>query len=478
MKKRINIQYMILAFVTIVAAIAISTLVFYNILKREVLGDMRNYVDIFIGADAWGMVSDPDDINEQKVIESYDGNLRVTFINSDGYAVVDNLVEVSDMENHNERPEVVEARKNGYGSDIRKSETLQKNSFYYAVALDNGYVLRVSREVSSMTSIMMSAAPIVVLLCVILFIISSISSHLLTKSIVEPIEFLADNMDASDSIKVYKELVPFVNTIKRQHEDIMRNANMRQEFTANVSHELKTPLTSISGYSELIESGMASGDDAKRFATEIHKSSQRLLTLINDIIRISELDATSSDEAFESVNLYEIAKSTVQMLELSAQKNGVIVNLKGEDISIMADRQMIDELIYNLCDNAIRYNNPGGRVDVSVYERDEDSENAACGDTDCIIGDGQGKHVNSNCSGSGKAVVIEVSDNGIGISKENQQRIFERFYRVDKSRSKLTGGTGLGLAIVKHIVAKHENAHIELDSELGVGTTIRVVFEE
>ena len=239
MKKRINIQYMVLAFVTIVAAVGISSLVFYNILKQEVLGDMRNYVDIFIGADAWGMVSDPDDINEQKVIESYDGNLRVTFINSEGYAVVDNLVEISDMENHNERPEVVEARKNGHGSDIRKSETLQKNSFYYAVALDNGYVLRVSREVSSMTSIMLSALPVVILLCIVLFIISLVSSHFLTKSIVEPIEFLADNMDASDSIKVYKELVPFVNTIKRQHEDIMRNANMRQEFTANVSHELK-----------------------------------------------------------------------------------------------------------------------------------------------------------------------------------------------------------------------------------------------
>ena len=322
-----------------------------------------------------------------------------------------------------------------------------------------------------MTSIMISSLPVVVLLCVILFVISSISSHLLTKSIVEPIEFLADNMDASDSIKVYKELVPFVNTIKKQHEDIMRNADMRQEFTANVSHELKTPLTSISGYSELIESGMAGGEDAKRFATEIHKSSQRLLTLINDIIKISELDATSSDEALESVNLYEIAKSTVQMLELNAQKNGVIMNLTGKDISIMADRQMIDELIYNLCDNAIRYNNPGGRVWVSVYEREAG---------DYSDGGSSGDEVHGSTYGDNnkRAVVVEVKDNGIGISKENQQRIFERFYRVDKSRSKLTGGTGLGLAIVKHIVAKHNNAHIELDSELGVGTTIRVVFEQ
>ena len=130
MKKRINIQCMVVAFVTIVSAMAISTFVFYNILKREVLGDMRNYVDIFVGADAWGMVSDPDDINEQKVIESYDGNLRVTFINSDGYAVVDNLVEVTDMENHNERPEVVEARRNGYGSDPARQFHPQSELFF------------------------------------------------------------------------------------------------------------------------------------------------------------------------------------------------------------------------------------------------------------------------------------------------------------------------------------------------------------
>ena len=424
MKKRINLLYMIMALVTIVASVSIACTVFYNVLKHEVLEDMHNYIDVFIGADAWGMVTDPDNIVEQKVIDNYDGNLRITFINSQGYAVVDTLVDIDKMENHNERPEVVAARRNGYGCDIRRSVTLNNNSYYYAVALDNGYVLRVSREVSSMTSIMTSMFPVIIVLCVILFIICMISSHFLTKSIVEPIEYLANNMDASESVKVYKELVPFVTTIKRQHEDIMRNANMRQEFTANVSHELKTPLTSISGYSELIESGMAAGDDAKRFAGEIHKSSQRLLSLINDIIRISELDAISTEEIFETVNLYETARSTVQMLE---------------------------ELIYNLCDNAIRYNNPGGKVKVSVYTR-------------------QNNGVTEN--------VLEVADNGIGIPKEHQDRIFERFYRVDKSRSKSTGGTGLGLAIVKHIVAKHHNAHIELESELGKGTTIRVVFAD
>ena len=431
MKKRINLLYMIMALVTIVASVSIACTVFYNVLKHEVLEDMHNYIDVFIGADAWGMVTDPDNIVEQKVIDNYDGNLRITFINSQGYAVVDTLVDIDKMENHNERPEVVAARRNGYGCDIRRSVTLNKNSYYYAVALDNGYVLRVSREVSSMTSIMTSMLPVIIVLCVILFIICMISSHFLTKSIVE--------------------LVPFVTTIKRQHEDIMRNANMRQEFTANVSHELKTPLTSISGYSELIESGMAAGDDAKRFAGEIHKSSQRLLSLINDIIRISELDAISTEEIFETVNLYETARSTVQMLEISAQKHSIIIDVTGSDVNITADKQMLEELIYNLCDNAIRYNNPGGKVKVSVYTR-------------------QNNGVTEN--------VLEVADNGIGIPKEHQDRIFERFYRVDKSRSKSTGGTGLGLAIVKHIVAKHHNAHIELESELGKGTTIRVVFAD
>ena len=450
MKKRINLLYMIMALVTIVASVSIACTVFYNVLKHEVLEDMHNYIDVFIGADAWGMVTDPDNIVEQKVIDNYDGNLRITFINSQGYAVVDTLVDIDKMENHNERPEVVAARRNGYGCDIRRSVTLNKNSYYYAVALDNGYVLRVSREVSSMTSIMTSMLPVIIVLCVILFIICMISSHFLTKSIVEPIEYLANNMDASESVKVYKELVPFVTTIKRQHEDIMRNANMRQEFTANVSHELKTPLTSISGYSELIESGMAAGDDAKRFAGEIHKSSQRLLSLINDIIRISELDAISTEEIFETVNLYETARSTVQMLEISAQKHSIIIDVTGSDVNITADKQMLEELIYNLCDNAIRYNNPGGKVKVSVYTRQNNGETEN---------------------------VLEVADNGIGIPKEHQDRIFERFYRVDKSRSKSTGGTGLGLAIVKHIVAKHHNAHIELESELGKGSKFTVVLK-
>ena len=321
-----------------------------------------------------------------------------------------------------------------------------KSAFYYAVRLDNGDVLRISKEVSSMTGILISTVPRLVALSILLFAACVLLSHALTKSIVKPIEELAQNLDGPAMYHVYEELEPYVTTIRTQHEDIIRNANMRQEFTANVSHELKTPLTSISGYSELIENGIATGDDVQRFAKEIHKSSNRLLTLINDIIRLSELDVTTED-IMEELDISEMAANSVEMLQMAAEKHQVRISFSGEKQMVMANRQMMDELIYNLCDNAIRYNNPGGRVDVSVY-REVDR------------------------------TVLEVKDNGIGIPEKDQERIFERFYRVDKSRSKSTGGTGLGLAIVKHIIALHDNVRLELRSKLGEGTTVYVYFRE
>ena len=182
-----------------------------------------------------------------------------------------------------------------------------------------------------------------------------------------------------------------------------------------------------------------------RFAHGIRNSAERLLTLINDIIRLSELDSPEEEAVFEPLNLYELADNCVNMLQISAEKHQVTIALKGEKCEINGNRQMIEELLYNLCDNAIRYNNVDGRVDVMV------------------------------CRGKENRVVLEVKDTGIGIPREHQERIFERFYRVDKSRSKSTGGTGLGLAIVKHIIARH-GAKMELESEEGKGTDIRVIF--
>ena len=198
---------------------------------------------------------------------------------------------------------------------------------------------------------------------------------------------------------------------------------------------------------------MATEEDMVRFAGEIHKNANRLLTLINDIIQLSELDTNAREVVYENVNLYELAQTCVEMLQMNAGKHGIELTMAGENggnkykenvCVVKANKQMIEEVLYNLCDNAIRYNNEGGYVKVSVYP--DNSE-----------------------------VVLTVEDSGIGIPKEHQERIFERFYRVDKSRSKSTGGTGLGLAIVKHIVAQHD-AVMELDSDLGKGTRIIIRF--
>ena len=219
---------------------------------------------------------------------------------------------------------------------------------------------------------------------------------------------------------------------------------MRQDFTANVSHELKTPLTAISGYAELMENGMVPPEEIGSFAQKIEKNARRLLSLINDIIRLSELDSSNTQLLVEKFDLFEEAQICGENMQIYAEKNDVTITYEGGHQEITANREMINELINNLCANAIRYNKKNGSVKVRV-----DSS--------------QGHPY------------ISVADTGIGISKEHQKRVFERFYRVDKSRSKQTGGTGLGLAIVKHIVALHD-AQLNLESEVGKGTTITVTF--
>jgi two-component system phosphate regulon sensor histidine kinase PhoR len=207
---------------------------------------------------------------------------------------------------------------------------------------------------------------------------------------------IAEDIEKVELAEEYEELDPYIEAIRNQHEDVIQNALIRQEFTANVSHELKTPLTAISGYAELIENGMVSSEkETKRFAKEIHKNANRLLTLINDVIRLSELDGTNEEEFLEPVNLREIAENCVNMLQINAGKHDVSLEFVGEDVTIMATRQMAEEVLYNLCDNAIRYNQEGGSVQVSVKNR-------------------------------GNMAQLTVKDTGIGIPKEHQERLFER----------------------------------------------------
>ena len=438
MKKKIFKYFACMITVAILATTLLLSWVNYEMFKGRVMDDLEAYGRMFAvemngGAEA------------QSALHSLEEDIRVTLVHADGTVYYDNFADPNAMDNHADRPEIRQALENGSGSDIRNSSTVDQSAFYYAVRLKNGDVMRLAQEASNIWSVYFRSMPLIMLLAAGMACVSLYLAHLLTARLVQPIERMTAHLNNVSGVARYPELEPFMDMIEQQHEEILRSANMRVEFTANVSHELKTPLTSISGYAELIESGMAQGEQAKTFAAEIHKSANRLLTLINDIIRLSQMDAPMPDLKFEPVDLAQIATNTFEQLEMSARKADVTLQLDAKPAMVEADRQMMDELLYNLCDNAIRYNVHGGSVKLEVRPvRDK--------------------------------VIVCVQDTGIGISPENQEHVFERFYRVDKSRSKATGGTGLGLAIVKHIAVKHD-AQIELESELGRGTKISVIFE-
>lgn len=439
MKKKINLQFMFISAVGILLTFCLSTVIFYELFKSEVVDELKTYADVIKETQSY------DQILQGEYDPDVD-DLRITMIKKDGKVFYDSFADIKKMENHANRQEVRQALKHGNGKAIRTSDTLDKNTFYYAVRLDDGNVLRVAKESRSIWSVFIKVMPAILILILVILAISKMLSDVLTKSLLLPIEQMSENLDHLEDITTYKELMPFINTIQEQHKNILMNAKMRQEFTANVSHELKTPLTAISGYSELIQNGMTNEEETIRFAGEIHKSAKRLLTLINDTIRLSQLDTSEQKVIYEAIDLYKIAEDCVNMLKFSAENHGITISIHGTNAYLEGNKEMLEEVVYNLCDNAIRYNNEGGKVDVTV------------------------KPV------KGK-IYLCVEDNGIGISKEHQERIFERFYRVDKSRSKSTGGTGLGLAIVKHIIQQH-GAHMELTSEKGKGTKIEIEFSK
>lgn len=253
-------------------------------------------------------------------------------------------------------------------------------------------------------------------------------------------QIIANSVCSPDSKQELVGAVLLVLDITEKEEQ----ERYRREFTANVSHELKTPLTSISGIAEIIRNGIVRPEDIPHFAGKIYDESQRLITLIGDIIKLSQLDEDQVPLERESVDLLEISRDVVQQLSSVAKKNGVSLVAGGTHGSVYGVRQVLSEMVYNLCENAVKYNQKGGRVSVDVKQSDA-------------------------------AITLTVKDTGIGIPKAEQSRVFERFYRVDKSHSKAVGGTGLGLSIVKHGAALH-HAVIELNSEVGEGTEIKLIF--
>ena len=481
---------------------------------------------------------------------------RITWVDETGYVIYDTHADTNSMESHIDREEIREAMENGFGSAVRKSDTLLERRVYEAVRLNNGTVLRISIDQQTMAILILGMLQPVCLVILVAIILSAVLSNRMSKKVMEPLNGL--DLEHPLENDTYEELSPLLNRINQQHEEIRRQVrklqqktdefnqiieNMREglvlldknsvilstnpaamelfgsdgdcvgkkfyeldrhsdmaaaidkafgqgqykcnavrngreykflfsriesgektvglvvlaidvtdaenaernrrEFTANVSHELKTPLQGIIGSAELLEHGIVKPEDQPRFIGHIRKEASRLVNLIDDVIRISHMDE-GVEIPREDIDLMAVVKEVIETLQTAAQKRGISIRISGDHCHIQGVRSMIYEIVQNLCDNAVKYNVENGSVDVAVKR-------------------------------SGKRTVLTVKDTGIGIPAEHQSRIFERFYRVDKSHSKETGGTGLGMAIVKH-AAQYHNARINLKSAPGIGTTITVTF--
>ena len=551
MRKKIFKNMCLTALLTVLLSSLLITVVYYGDFEARMKSEVRAETDYIKAAV---------EHSGEEYLRSLSGSRnRVTLIEADGAVLYDNYADASSMENHRERPEVKRALSGGAGEDTRVSGTLSKQTFYYAVKLANGQVLRVASTTDTVFSALLAVLPWVLGAAALVAAITAVFSHFLTKKIVAPINRL--DLDHPEDNVIYDEFSPLLTKIGKQNEVIARQMrslrekqeeftsitenmsegflvldhntdilsyntsalrllgadtlpaksrqsalalnrsaafrsavdtalsgvraeqllrengrccqilanpvlrerevvgavvvllditereereNLRREFTANVSHELKTPLTSISGFAEIIQNGIVKPEDVPRFAGNIYVESQRLVSLVDDILKLSRLDEEDVQLEREDFDLAALAQDVAGRLRPAAKKKGLVLTVDGEQAGIHGVKSIVDEMIYNLCDNAVKYNRRGGSVAVTVRNTPAGAE-------------------------------LAVADTGIGIPAADRDRVFERFYRVDKSHSKEIGGTGLGLSIVKHGAAFH-NARVSLESTEGTGTTVTLVF--
>ena len=436
MRSRIQRSMVLILSITLIVFYAIFSIILYNrnleILESEVKQEAK-YIQRAIDISGTKYLAEMDAV---------DWGARVTCITADGEVLYDSRRDEKDLENHSEREEVREALENGEGEDVRVSDTVGRELYYYAVLLDDGSVLRVAREMDSLMRTAFAMLPAVGGLALLMLVFALALARWQTKRLIKPINEL--DLEHPLENAVYPELTPLLEAMDRQNKEKEAVSNMRKEFSANVSHELKTPLTSISGYAEIMMNGMVRPADMPVFTERIYKEARRLITLVEDIIKLSKLDEESVELEKEEVNLYELTREIVSRLAPQAAQKNIHMEVTGEPVMYKGIRQILDEMVYNICENAVKYNNDNGRVSVWV---------------------------GSTLDGP----KISVSDTGIGIPKEHQERIFERFYRVDKSHSKERGGTGLGLSIVKHGAILH-GAKVNVESSEGKGTRMEILF--
>lgn len=443
MKQKINLRLSLIALIAILMTTIGVTLVYYSLFQKQVRDDLKQNACLLVETEVFQDAYTAEKGSSDSLDNLNSDALRITWIDSDGTVLFDNDTDAAELTNHLDRPEIQQALQNGEGESTRRSDTLNMNTYYYALLLENGTVLRISMQARTITSVLITALPVIFLISVMILLGCVLIGHMLTKQLMKPLEEMAENLD-DGTAPVYKELEPFADKIRMQHEDILAAAKSRQDFTANVSHELKTPITAISGYAELIENRLVDEESEVHIAQQIRHNADRLTALISDIIQLSELDHPEIPRTFEQIDLLAAAKECTEDLRPMAEKKGISLKCQGIPAGISADRSLIREMIENLIQNGIRYNKENGTVDVSVRIKDSHP-------------------------------ILSVKDSGIGIPADQLDRVFERFYRVDKSRSRETGGTGLGLAIVKHIAELH-SAEITVSSTVGEGTEITVCF--
>ena len=444
MKKKILTHTSVMIILTVILTFIAASFVMYDkfdsVMKKGVR-DEAEYVKV-------GMEETGDEYFSEKVGKATD--TRITLTDAEGTVLYDSEADAKKLPNHGDRPEFVQAMKEGQGEVVRYSETLSKQTFYYAVRLNDGEILRLAKTTDSVFHTLFTSFAVLGILMLVIILVEFMLVQQQTKQLIEPI----NNLDLEHPLEnvCYDELKPLLLRVDQQNrqiaaqlEELKQTEAIRREFSANVSHELKTPLMSISGYAELMMNGMVRPENIKDFSGRIYKEANRLGNLVADIIQLSRLDEQQdSNVAMENVNLDELAEDVVSNLIEHARKKDIRMEYYGKSVEILGVRHVLYEMLYNIADNAVRYTNPGGHIRIYVGKK-------------------------------GDKPYYMVEDNGIGIPKSEQKRIFERFYRVDKSHSRQTGGTGLGLSIVKHGAMLH-HAQINVDSDPGKGTKMELLF--
>ena len=431
-----------------ILSIGMVMLVVGTYLRQRSIDEVREkaqYISGLADAEGWEILES----TEQSVAT------RTTVVAPDGTVLYDSKFPAESLENHSDREEIRAAFANGTGESDRYSKSLLQKTANYAVLLRDGNVVRISMTQDTVWMLLVNMInPMMITVCVAVLISVLLASRF-SDRIMEPINRM--DVENPDDRDIYDEMKPFIHRLVSQNQQIYHQMEalkeehskqdaMRREFTANVSHELKTPLTSISGFAEIIRDGMVQEKDIPHFADTIHKEAGRLMALVNDILKLSRLE--DIDEGLRKdlvpIELQETALVVMRRLELQAEQRGISLEMAGGPAKILGAPMIIEEVVYNVCDNAIKYGKEGGFVCVTTG-----------------IKDGR--------------PFLTVRDNGIGIPNADQSRIFERFYRVDKSHSKEVGGTGLGLSIVKHAMLQH-GGEVTLNSILGTGTEVGLWF--